>query len=126
MTKQELNRFQAVLTARTGELERLIAFRDTITIERSSDERDQMQRASELALAVSNLDRESSLEMSARPCVVLRKAALGRARSVSKTFTRSGSRRCRGQSIVSAARNSWNATLRKCRHQPGDILANAA
>lgn len=58
MTKQELNRFRMILTARMRELERLIAYRDGIAIERSPDELDQMQRASELALAVSNLDRE--------------------------------------------------------------------
>jgi hypothetical protein len=38
MTKSELKQFQTVLTARVAELERLTRRRDTIMIDRSSDE----------------------------------------------------------------------------------------
>jgi DnaK suppressor protein len=58
MTKTELNRFRAALTARVAELERFTRNRDGITVERSADQLDHIQAASQRALAVCNLDRE--------------------------------------------------------------------
>jgi len=58
MTKNELNRFRAVLTARVTELERVTRQRDAIMVERSADQLDEIQAASQRALAVCNLDRE--------------------------------------------------------------------
>jgi DnaK suppressor protein len=58
MTRNEMNRFQEILRARVAELDRLIRQRDSITIERTADMLDEIQRASERALAVCNLDRE--------------------------------------------------------------------
>lgn len=58
MTKTEVNRFRAVLTARVAELERITRNRDGITVERSADQLDEVLAASQRALAVSNLDRE--------------------------------------------------------------------
>jgi len=58
MTNNELNRFQTLLAARVVELERLVSDRDAITVERSADQLDEIQGASERALAVSNLDRD--------------------------------------------------------------------
>jgi DnaK suppressor protein len=58
MTKTDMNRFRAVLTARVGELERFARHRDGITVERSADQIDEIQAASQRALAVCNLDRE--------------------------------------------------------------------
>jgi DnaK suppressor protein len=58
MTKNELNRFRTVLTARVAELERISRHRDAIMVERSADQLDEIQLASQRALAVCNLDRE--------------------------------------------------------------------
>ena len=58
MTQNELNRFRAVLTAKVAELERFNGHREGITIERSADQMEEIQAASERALAVCNLDRE--------------------------------------------------------------------
>jgi DnaK suppressor protein len=58
MTKDERKRFHAILTARVAELERLVGHRDGITVERSPDELDEIQGATERALAVSHLDRD--------------------------------------------------------------------
>ena len=58
MSQNELNRFQAVLTARVAELERVTRHRDGITVERSADELEEIQAASQRALAICNLDRE--------------------------------------------------------------------
>jgi DnaK suppressor protein len=58
MTKTEVDRFRAVLTARVAELERVTRRRDAITVERSADQLDEIQAASQRALAVCNLDRE--------------------------------------------------------------------
>ena len=58
MTKSELPRFRAILTARVAELEDLRRERDGITVERSADELEEIQAASQRALAVCQLDRE--------------------------------------------------------------------
>src|ERR1700682_5312749 len=58
MTKNELNRFRAILTFRVAELERLTRDRAGITVERSADQLDEIQAASQRALAVCKLDRE--------------------------------------------------------------------
>ena len=58
MTKNELNRFRAILTAKVAELERFNRNREGITIERSADQLEEIQAASQRALAVRNLDRE--------------------------------------------------------------------
>ena len=57
MTKTEVDRFRAVLTSRVAELERFTRNRDGITVERSADQLDEIQAASQRALAVCNLDR---------------------------------------------------------------------
>ena len=58
MTQNELNRFRANLAAKVGELERFTRHREGITVERSADQLEEIQAASQRALAVSNLDRE--------------------------------------------------------------------
>jgi len=66
MTQNELTRFQVILVARVGELEGFLRHRDGITIERSADELEEVQQASDRALAICNLDRESNQLQSAR------------------------------------------------------------
>ena len=58
MTNTEVNRFRAVLTARVAELERVTRQREAITVERCADQLEEIQAASQRALAVCNLDRE--------------------------------------------------------------------
>src|SRR5216683_5064202 len=58
MTETELNRFRADLTARVAELGLFTRNRDGIMVERSADQLDEIQAASQRALAVCNLDRE--------------------------------------------------------------------
>ena len=58
MTKTEVNRFRTILTARVAELERFNRHREGITIERCADQLEEIQAASQRALAVSSLDRE--------------------------------------------------------------------
>ena len=58
MTKTEVNRFRMILTARVAELERFNRHREGITIERCADQLEEIQAASQRALAVSSLDRE--------------------------------------------------------------------
>ena len=65
MTKSELDRFRAILTAKVAELERFTRHREGITIERSADQLEEIQ-ASERALAVCNLDREFNQLRNAR------------------------------------------------------------
>jgi DnaK suppressor protein len=65
-TANELNRLQALLEARIIELERATRVRDAIAVEPSADQIDEIQRASERALAISNVDRGSKQLRSAR------------------------------------------------------------
>jgi DnaK suppressor protein len=60
MTKTELSRFQIILNAKIIELEQLIRHRDGIRVERSADQLEEIQQASERPLAVCNLDRHFS------------------------------------------------------------------
>ena len=66
MNRSELNGFRAILTAKVAELERFTRHREGITIERSADQLEEIQAASERALAVCNLDREFSQLRNAR------------------------------------------------------------
>ena len=58
MTKTELNRFRAILTAKVAELEHFTRHREGIKVERSADQLEEIQAASQCALAVCSLDRE--------------------------------------------------------------------
>ena len=66
MTETEVNRFRAVLTARVAELERVTRHCDAITVERCADQLEEIQAASQRALAVCNLDREFNQLRNAR------------------------------------------------------------
>jgi DnaK suppressor protein len=58
MSKNELNRFRAILSAKAAELERFSQHREEITVEKSADQLDEIQAASQRALAICNLDRD--------------------------------------------------------------------
>ena len=57
--KVELNKFEAILSARIAELEDVLRRRDRIAVERSPDQVDEVQKAAVLALAISHFDQES-------------------------------------------------------------------
>jgi RNA polymerase-binding transcription factor len=62
----DFGRFQGILEARIAELERVVGQRDGIVIEQSPDQLDEIQRASERDLAISNVDRGSRQLRNAR------------------------------------------------------------
>lgn len=66
MTANELNRFRALLEARITELEKATRMRDAIAVEPSADQIEEIQRASERALAISHVDRDSKQLRGAR------------------------------------------------------------
>src|SRR5713226_4629429 len=66
MTQNGLNRFRAILTAKVAELECFTRHREGIAVERSADQLEEIQAASQRALAVSNLDREFNQLRNAR------------------------------------------------------------
>jgi hypothetical protein len=66
MIKTEGVRLRAILTAKVAELERLVRRRDGITVERSADQLEDIQAASQRALAVCNLDRDYNQLRNAR------------------------------------------------------------
>ena len=65
-TDNELAKFRMILETRIVELERGMRQRDRIAIEQSPDQLDQLQRASERDLAISNIDRGSKELRAAR------------------------------------------------------------
>jgi hypothetical protein len=79
MTKTELSRLQAILSARIIELEQPIRHRDGIRVERTADQPEEIQQASERALAVCNIDRNFSHLRNVRPA--LRRTQEGEIRS---------------------------------------------
>jgi DnaK suppressor protein len=66
MTNSELQRFRTILTASVAELEGFTRHRDGIAIERSADQLEEIQAASQRAVAISNLDREYNQLRNAR------------------------------------------------------------
>jgi DnaK suppressor protein len=62
----EMGRFQEILELKEAELDRLLRKRDDIAIERSADQMDEIQYASERDLAIRNVDRDSTLLRSVR------------------------------------------------------------
>jgi DnaK suppressor protein len=57
----EMGRFQEILERKAAELIQVSRTRDGIAIEKSADQMDEIQYASERDLAMRNVDRESSL-----------------------------------------------------------------
>ena len=56
-----MGRFQAILQRQEAELVHVLRNRDGIAIEKSADQMDEIQYASERDLAIRNVDRESTL-----------------------------------------------------------------
>lgn len=57
----EMNGFHGMLERKESELSHLLRNRDDIAIEKSADEMDEIQYASERDLAIRNVDRDSTL-----------------------------------------------------------------
>jgi len=57
----EINGFQEALERKEAELDRVLQNREGIAIEKSADQMDEIQYASERELAMRNVDRESNL-----------------------------------------------------------------
>ena len=105
MTKSELDRFRAILTAKTAELERFTRHREGMTIERSADQLEEIQAASERALAVCNLDREFNQLRNARAALRrIEEGSFGTCQQCDDDIIRSGLPRCRGPHFVYGAR----------------------
>ena len=61
MSKNELDKYKAMLDARQAELSKGLQKREDIAIQKTPDALDEVQLAGERELAIRNLDRESSL-----------------------------------------------------------------
>jgi len=64
--KCDLDKYRALLESRVADLERNIRAREGIAVERTPDAVDEVQRASERALAISQIDRQSKQLQDAR------------------------------------------------------------
>ena len=64
--KCDLNKYRTMLESRVADLERNIRAREGIAVERTPDAVDEVQRASERALAISQVDRQSKQLQDAR------------------------------------------------------------
>ena len=70
MSRNDLNKYKALLEAKQEELAAGLRNRDDIAIEKTPDAIDEVQLAGERELAIRNLDRESSLLRSVRAALV--------------------------------------------------------
>jgi DnaK suppressor protein len=61
ITLREMGGFQGILEAKEADLVQTLRKRDGIAIEKSADQMDEIQRATERDLATRNVDRESGL-----------------------------------------------------------------
>jgi DnaK suppressor protein len=61
MTMTSTDMFQEILARKEGDLSRVLRNRDGIAIEKSADQMDEIQYASERELAIRNVDRDSVL-----------------------------------------------------------------
>jgi DnaK suppressor protein len=61
MSKNELDKYKAMLDAKQAELSKGLLKREDIAIQKTPDALDEVQLAGERELAIRNLDRESSL-----------------------------------------------------------------
>ncbi|MBV8552798.1 MAG: TraR/DksA family transcriptional regulator [Acidobacteriaceae bacterium] len=66
----DLNTFKAKLESRIAELKDVLGRRDAIAVEQNPDQGEEIQRASERALEISRLDRESSQLRNARAALL--------------------------------------------------------
>jgi len=57
----EISGFQEILVRKQAELDRVLRRRDDIAIQKSADQMDEIQYASERDLAIRNVDRDSAL-----------------------------------------------------------------
>ena len=113
-----------MLTARVAELERVTRHRDAITVERSADELEEIQAASQRAHAVCNLDREFNQLRDVRAALrrIQEGEASGDASGVMKTSTRNGLPQCRGQHFVYGARKPLTTILKTFKRQAASLL----
>src|ERR1035438_5769049 len=65
----QMGRFQKILERRETELVQSLRLRDGIAIEKSADQMDEIQLASERELAIRNVDRESTLLSQVRAAI---------------------------------------------------------
>jgi DnaK suppressor protein len=61
IAQSEMGKFLEILEGKEAELVRILRTRDEIAIEKSADQMDEIQNASERDLAIRNVDRESTL-----------------------------------------------------------------
>ena len=103
LNRNELDRFKSILAARVAELEKVLRFRELLTVEPSPDHVDEVQKASDRALAISNLDRESQQLREARDAISrLRRGSFG----VCRTVRRKNSSKAAGCSAVDSVLHS--------------------
>jgi hypothetical protein len=99
MTQNELNRFEAVLTERVAELERLTRLRDGITVERSADQLINWTRSRRLpngpSRFITSTANSTNFETPVQLSAVSKNGTSGAARRAMRTSARSGLPRCR-------------------------------
>jgi len=126
MTKNELNRFRVILSARVAELERLIRLRDGVTVERTADQLEEIERAPERALAV-NLDREFNQLRNARAALRrIQDGSFGRCQECHQDIHAKRLAAVPWASFCIRCQEAVDGNLEVMQTPTRDILANAA
>jgi hypothetical protein len=125
MAHAELARFQEILERKQAGQVQLLRRRDGIAIEKSSDQMDEIQFASERDLAIRNADRESSscVRLERRYCG-LAMAPLESAWIVSPPLAPSALQQCNGRHAASSVRRSPTANSRREPNLSAEMISS--
>ena len=117
------DRVREILERKQAELIEVLRNRDGIAIEKSADQMDEIQYATERDLAIRNVDRESALLRQVKAALRrIHAAILESAWTANRRSARNASRPCHGRRVVSSARR-----LPTGRDRDGpDAIAQAA
>ena len=112
----EMTGFQEILERKEAELVLVLRKRDGIAIEKSADQMDEVQYASERDLAISNVDRETVLLREVRAALRrIHEGCFGTCLSAKRRSAPNALRLCHGRGFVSGARRPRIWTVRRDR-----------
>src|ERR1017187_3583188 len=120
----ETGGFQGVLEQKAVDLDQLLRKRDDIAIEKSADQMDEIQYASERELAIRNVDRESGLLREVKSA--LRRIQDGTFGTCMECESAISQRRLLAVAWASRCIRSQEATDRERIADVSEILVNAA
>jgi DnaK suppressor protein len=127
MPKTEMNRFRAILTAKVAELGRFTRHRDGIAVEPSANQWEEIEAASQRALAVCNLDREFKQLRNARAALRrIEKGSFGICQECSENIHLKRLAAVPWAQFCTRRQEALDGNLEEIQAPSGDVLSRAA